>query len=898
VLDGRADAVVTNSFFSARNGAKYRLRETPIVFLPSTLYYAAPKGRNADLLDRIDAYLTDSRRHADSLYFEAMRRSMAAPPQVLAPHWVLWSLSGLGGGALLLLGLTLLLRYQVDQRTRELRNERENLEIQVAERTAELRAAKEEAERASRVKSDFLANMSHEIRTPMNAILGMLHLALREELAPSVRNRLSKAQGAARSLLGILNDILDISKIEAGKLEIEQVEFGLDEVLEYLTDAIGYQLEHKGIEFLIRYDPTIPPRLIGDPLRLGQILLNLCGNAVKFTEQGEIELAFQRLDEQETELTMQVCVRDTGLGISPETQAHLFENFTQADQSTTRRFGGTGLGLAISKNLAALMGGRLWIEDSQPGRGTTLCFTVKMQIARQAQFRQRQLVDQVGPLLKGVRVLVADDNEVSREILAEMLRFFRLDVETANSGPAALTALEAATERPYDLVLMDWRMPGMNGDEVTKRIHSDPDIARQPKIVMITAYGREDVIRLAEQAGTDAFLIKPVSPSTLLDTLLSVLGRGRLFGSGEKAPRQSINLAASGQLAGARLLLVEDNDINREFAVELLRGEGLLVDEAVDGAQAVEKVQQGHYDAVLMDIQMPRMDGLEAARRIRALAGQPGGEHYAHLPIIAMTALAMAQDAEQSRAAGMNDHVCKPIDPDRLMATLARFIATDTPKTRAYGTASAARPTLPAQWLALRTLDATEGVRRIGGRLDAYLKQLHRFRENYADAANELHRRLQQQGVRQAEEFAHALKGVTGNIGAKALYAHIAQLDERLKKGEPPDDGALMQLKILLNALLDEIDSLPGPSAPLPSPARAPLSSAQLQELRKQLMQALEYDIGAAEPLLNTLRAGVAGTALETTLAEIAQRIEVFDIDGALARLQALEASGENPPHE
>ena len=435
VLAGEAEAVITNSFFAARNGGRYNLRETPIVFLPSNLYFAAPKGRNADLLARIDTHLTTWRRDSNSVYFHALRRAMAAPPELLVPYWVRGVLLALGGGLLLFMAVSLLLRRQVEQRTRDLvatarqlEQERANLEHQVTLRTSELQAAKEEAERLSRVKSDFLANMSHEIRTPMNAVLGMLYLALKEELPEHLRNQLTKAQGAARSLLGIINDILDISKIEAGKLELERVEFGLETVLEQLVDAVGYQAEGKGIEFLIRYDPDIPSRLVGDPLRLGQILLNLCGNAVKFTEEGEVELAFRRLSGDERQLNLQICVRDSGIGIGPEDQARLFEKFSQADQSTTRRFGGTGLGLAISKNLVELLGGRIWIEESQPGAGTTICCTVRLEIASQAQARQQELAAQVGPLLQGVRVLVVDDNEVSREILAEMVRFFRMEV--------------------------------------------------------------------------------------------------------------------------------------------------------------------------------------------------------------------------------------------------------------------------------------------------------------------------------------------------------------------------------------------------------------------------------------------------------------------------------------
>jgi signal transduction histidine kinase/CheY-like chemotaxis protein/HPt (histidine-containing phosphotransfer) domain-containing protein len=896
VLDGQADVVVTNSFFAARNGHKYRLTETPIIFLPSSLYFAAAKGRNAELLERIDAHLIDWRLDADSLYFDALHRAMAAPPEVLVPRWVRWLLAGLGGGALLLLGLSLLLRRQVAQRTQallhtteELQIQRDNLEHIVAARTAELMAAKEEAERLTRVKSDFLANMSHEIRTPMNAILGMLYLALKNELPPALHNQLAKAQGAAHSLLGIINDILDFSKIEAGKLVIEQVEFGLDTVLEQLADAIGYQAEHKGIEFLIRYDVSIPPLLVGDPLRLGQIMLNLCSNAVKFTEQGEVELAFRRLDGGDDALTMQVCVRDSGIGMSPEVQQKLFEKFTQADETTTRRFGGTGLGLAICKNLAELMGGRIWIDDSLPGKGTTICFTTQLKVARQAP--RGELVEQVGPLLQGIRVLVVDDNGVSREILAEMLRFFRLDVGVAVSGADALAQLAAATP-PYDLVLMDWRMPGMNGDEATQRIHR-ATLARQPKVVMVTAYGREDVIRLAEQAGVDGFLIKPVSPSTLLDTILSVLGRGRVLG-GEAGGRRPVapDLAVSGRLAGARLLLVEDNEINREFAVELLRGEGIEVDEAENGERAIAMVREREYDAVLMDIQMPVMDGLEAAHRIRALADAPDGARFAQLPIIAMTALAMAQDAEKSAAAGMNDHVSKPIMPDRLMAVLAQWVnlPADRPAAPRPAAPSQAEE-LPAELLALASLDAHEGIRRIGGKVEAYRKQLRRFREHYAAAVDELRRLVAEQGAKSAEEYCHALKGVSGNLGAHALYEKVAAVDDRLKQGVPPDGAALDELEALLRQVMREIDGLAVTSMPAPVPAAAPLAVDAVRELLGRLAHALEYDLGAVEPVLAELRGGVAGTPLEPEVAAVAALADGFDIDGAQARLRQLAAS-------
>ncbi|MFP5410415.1 MAG: response regulator [Gammaproteobacteria bacterium] len=1011
VAAGEADAVVTNSFFAARNASQYRLQETPIVFLPSNLYFAAGKGRNADLLTRIDDHLTRWRSDSGSIYFDALRRSMAAAPEVLVPRWVMWSFGGFGIGLLSLMGLSLLLRWKVDQRTRDLmmttlalRHERINLERLVAERTRELQAlfdsagvgivmakdraivrcnrrmdelfgyasgeqagqstriwfpddaafantcqdifariaggethvceqelvrkdgsrfcarmavraidpddpeqgmvsiieditderaameamrqAKTLAEEATRMKSDFLANMSHEIRTPMNAILGMLYLALKGDLPDGLRNQLAKAQGAAHSLLGIINDILDFSKVEAGKLEIEHVEFGFDGVLEHLADVIGPQAEQKGIEFLIRHDVAMPPVLMGDPLRIGQVLLNLCGNAVKFTEQGEVELALRGVASSESTLTLQMCVRDSGIGMSQEVRDRLFEKFTQADQSTTRRFGGTGLGLAISKNLVELMGGKIWVEDSAPGQGTTICCTLPIEIARQPA--RVDLVEQAGPLLRGIRVLVVDDNEVSRDILADMLRFFHLDIATVSSGPAALTALEDATDQPFDLVLMDWRMPGMTGDEAIQRIHLDSAIVRQPKVVMVTAYGREDVIRLAEQAGADGFLIKPVSPSTLLDTVLSVLGRGRIL-NGTRAQRGALPaVTAGGQLAGARMLLVEDNEINREFATELLRSEGIEVDLAVNGQEAVERVRQQAYDGVLMDIQMPVMDGLEAARRIRALAGQPGGERFASLPIIAMTALAMAQDAEKSEAAGMNDHITKPVSPERLVAVLARWVRPAAPANGSTPPAATSLGSLPGELLALSSLNAREGVRRIGGKLDAYYRQLRRFRERYADAVGTLRQLADAEQVRETQEYCHALKGVAGNLGAVAFYETVSAIDAQLKQGTLPDAATLDAAQAQLQAVMRDIDSLPAAAATAPARAAEPLRPDELYARLGQLAQALENDLGRVEPLLVELRAGVDGSPLAGDIDTLAAQIDVFAIDEARAQLDTL----------
>jgi PAS domain S-box-containing protein len=742
--------------------------------------------------------------------------------------------------------------------------ERKAAELALAE-------AKNAAEEAARAKSEFLANMSHEIRTPMNAIMGLSHLALETGLDSRQRGYINKVYRSAESLLGILNDILDFSKIEAGRIAMENIEFRLEDVFDNLANVLGLAAQDAGLELMFDLPPGLPAVLSGDPLRLGQVLLNLGNNAVKFTEAGEIVFSVRVESEDASSITLHFQVRDTGIGISPKQQKLLFRQFTQADSSITRKYGGTGLGLVISRRYVEMMKGRIWVE-SETGAGSTFHFLAVFPrvdgVARSAE----------PPQTEPLRILVVDDNRTARMIIMETLKNYGFRTDEAGSAESAVRALkENDPLDAYDMVILDWNMPGTDGIGIARSIQEGLGLQKKPKVIMMTAYGRDDVMAAARGITSICdFLTKPFMPSTLLEAIRRARRIPGNTGNRRMALRDDIMDDLRARLRGAKVLLVEDNEINQDVALELLKSNGIRTRLAVNGQEALEMLERESFDGVLMDCHLPVMDGYTATIKIRSQ------EKFRNLPVIAMTANVMIGDRDKSLAAGMNDHIDKPIDVKNMLTIMAKWIRPSSPSEDDITPEETMEPRREETLPDLPGIDITEGLALIQGDMGLYRRLLGMFREKYGDFRTLFREATLDTDSKAATRCAHSLKSAAASIKAMDVLEAATMLETacRREMGNEKIEQLLEKTIAALAPVISGLSALDKGEAADPSRFNGLLAG-----LKSLLLEDNPAAVAAAEELLS-----LPGTEdRQVQIKRLSRLVKNYDFEKALIELEKLK---------
>jgi len=750
------------------------------------------------------------------------------------------------------------------------------------EQNIELEMQKKQLDEASQLKSEFLSNMSHELRTPLNAIVGFSELALKTSLNQKQYNYLSKIKISSHILLGLISDILDLSKIEAGKLELEITTFNLEEVLQRAVNQVNAKSKGKGLELMVIIDEDVPISLNGDSLRLGQILLNIISNAVKFTDKGKIVIRAELMEYNRDSALLQFSVKDTGIGLTEEQIKKLFQPFTQADTSTTRKYGGTGLGLSISEKLVNLMNGDIWVE-SEVGEGSTFFFTTKINVADKERFLHYK--NSFGKW--GMKVLVVDADEESSEIIESMLADMSLDVTMSTSGEEAISMLKNTKDKnPYELVITNWDIPGMDEMEASRRIKRLFESGKVPTIILLSNQNSEGVKKNAEEIGLMvSVLYKPVNPSLLFNTIMHICDE-KGFEQISTVPKKKNDTEYLPKLCGTKVLLVEDNEINREVAQEILQEAGLIVTIASNGREAVEKVKKNTYDIVLMDIQMPIMDGYDATREIRR------DLVYSGLPIIAMTANALLSDQEKCLQVGMNDHVAKPIDTNKLFRKIAYWIKNGQATTQEKAIIGVTTShSLTNEALAMNNgiipnivgIDVQTGLSRLGGNRKLYFKLLVIFFKNYKYAIKEIRYALDHGDLKEAERLVHTIKGAAGNLSAKDVYLEASILESEISVNRFDDvellleklGQALEQIFTSISFIKKNVEDI---QSSHPGGVDISLMRPILDKFRKLL---LDNNMDAVECIEKIVR-DTKNTAFAEKTAEMRNYVVQYDFEGAV----------------